>query len=250
MSRVLLLMPSVGPTGEVMRGAKKYAWMLTGIASLGSPVHAHAPYERVATTIARPDGKALTVVARYTDGIIGADPVTIIVRDPTGAKLAETGAMRDAIVRCPTYSQCRVFLYDPPFAVRPTQVLRLVDEGFVTEQSWLTVSGTFLPLWHHAGELLLSSIALAIVPAVGLLLARRRRTGIMVAVWCIFGLAAFLWLWVALLALMLNTLRIDRVARKWCGHPRGNNSDDASGRAPRANNGMNPTRGATMNARR
>ena len=48
---------------------------VTGIAILGSPIQMLADLmKRNVIIIARPDGKALTVVARYTEGLIGSRP--------------------------------------------------------------------------------------------------------------------------------------------------------------------------------
>ncbi|HEU0075595.1 MAG TPA: hypothetical protein VFS30_16455, partial [Dehalococcoidia bacterium] len=147
-----------------------------GLATVTWPVYAHAPYEHVEAAVTDPGGRRLQVVARYTDGIIGADPVTVMIRDAAGVSVAETESARDAIVRCPSYDSCRVFLYEPPFSVFPRLVLRLEPSGFIAEAAdryW--VMGALLPLWRHFPELLFESVALAAVPLLAQLLARRRR---------------------------------------------------------------------------
>jgi hypothetical protein len=79
------------------------------------------------------------------------------------------------------------YLYEPPFGVFPQIVLRLAPTGFVAETATsYQVIGAMLPLWHHLPELLFESVALAIVPIVAQLLARRRRGLVTIVVWCVF----------------------------------------------------------------
>ncbi len=190
-----------------MRRSTRRAWLFLGFSTLAWPLYAHAPYEHPQATVTDPAGPRLQVVARYADGIIGADPVTVVIRDAAGVTVTETESARDAIVRCPSYDSCRVFLYEPPFSVFPQQVLRLGPSGFVTDtvdRYW--VLGVLLPLWCHFPELLFESIALAVVPLVAQLLAGRRRTLFIIAAWCVFVPGAFAWLSFWLLGILLNTV--------------------------------------------
>jgi len=178
-----------------MNRSKRRAWLLVFVASLSSPVSAHAPYERVMARMTDPSGRPLQVVARFTDGLMGADPVAIAVRDSAGASVAQTEAARDAIVRCPSFSACRVYLYDPPFSILPARILRLEPNGFVPEparRQW--IMSAFLPLSEHFLELVVESVAIAIVPVAAQLLARRRRTPITIAAWPVLGVTGILWL--------------------------------------------------------
>src|SRR5262249_18619831 len=102
-SRSFAAQRGVSPTGALMRRSTRRAWLFLGFATLAWPVYAHAPYEHAQATVTDPAGRRLQVVARYTDGIIGADPVTVMVRDAAGMTVAETESARDAIVRCPSY---------------------------------------------------------------------------------------------------------------------------------------------------
>ena len=190
-----------------MNRSKRRAWLLVCLASLASPLCAHAPYERVKAKLTDPSGRPLQVVARYTDGLIGADPVTIAVRDSAGASVAATDAARDAIVRCPSFTACRVYLYEPPFSILPARIVRLEPGGFVPESArrqWII--GTFLPISEHLLELVVESVALAIVPVAAQLLARRRRTPITIAAWPVLAVAGILWLSFWGLGILLNTV--------------------------------------------
>jgi hypothetical protein len=190
-----------------MRRLKRRLACLVVLASVSWSIEAHAPYERLCATVTDPAGRRLQVVAGYTDGIIGADPVTITVRDESGATIAETESARDAIVRCPTYASCRVFLYEPPFSLRPRLILRLESTGFVAEAAnQQRVMGLLLPLWHHFPELLFESVALAMVPVLAQLLAWRPRTRLVVFAWVVFVPTGLAWISFLLLVVPLNTL--------------------------------------------
>jgi hypothetical protein len=194
------------PAGIVMRKSKQLACLSVWLMSLASPLYAHAPYEHLRATVTSPDGRLLQVVACYTDGILGADPVVVVARDASGTVAATSAEARDAIVRCPSYNSCRVFLYDPPFGVFPKTVLRLGPSGFVPEPSdWEWLLGAVLPIGTHFTELLIESVALGIIPVGAQLLARRRKTRLVVAVSVIFGVAACVWVAFWVFGILLNT---------------------------------------------
>jgi hypothetical protein len=60
---------------------------------------AHRPYEHIAGTFDRADGKVLTIVERHVDGIVVADPVSIQFRHADGTELAHTSYVSDAVLR-------------------------------------------------------------------------------------------------------------------------------------------------------
>jgi len=186
---------------------KRTLLCLVVLAAASWSIEAHAPYERLWATVTDPAGRRLQIVARYTDGILVADPVTIIVRDETGATIAQTASARDAIVRCPTYASCRVFLYEPPFNLRPRLILQLEPSGFVTQAADQqgTVS-VLLPLWHRFPELLFESFALAIVPLLAQFLAWLPRTRLVVFAWVIFVPTGLAWMSFWLLGVLMNSL--------------------------------------------
>lgn len=176
--------------------------LAVGFTTLASPLLAHAPYERLWATVTAPDGRQLAIIARYTDGIIAADPVTVSVRESNGVVIGETDPARDAIVRCPSFESCLVFLYEPPFGLFPRAVLRLTPTGLVREPAnRYRIVGAFLPLRHHVAELLILSVWLAIVPLLAQALARRPFTWTTVVFWCLFVPA---WLWLCLFVILLN----------------------------------------------
>lgn len=170
-------------------------------------IEAHAPYERLWATVTDAAGRRLQIVARYTDGILAADPVTIIVRDELGATIVQTESARDAIVRCPTYASCRVFLYEPPFNLRPRVILRLESSGFVAEGAdQQGTIGILLPLWHRFPELLFESLALALVPILAQFLAWLPRTKLVVFAWVIFVPIGLAWMLFWLFGVLMNSL--------------------------------------------
>ena len=190
-----------------MRRSRYTLYVLLVCAVSVCPLSAHAPYERIRATITDPQGRQLTVVAKYVDGIIGTDPVTVVVRAQDGVVLAEAPQARDAIVRCDTFESCLVYLYEPPFNLFPERVLRLTPTGFVDENaSRYVLLGLLLPIRHHFRELLFESLAFAIVPLVAQLLARRRRSLFVVVAWWAFVPLGFLWLTFVLLGVTLNSV--------------------------------------------
>jgi len=177
------------------------------VAALTSPLIAHAPYERVRATIVDPAGRQLQVVARYVDGIIGSDPVTISVRTADGVVVARAEEARDAIVQCPSFEACQVFLYDPPFNLFPQRVLRLTQTGFAEDTaSRYRLFGVLLPVRHHFAELVIQSLMLAVVPLLAQFLVKRKRTPLVIAAWFVFVPVAVLWLSVSWLGISLNSL--------------------------------------------
>ena len=182
-------------------------WFVFALAAASWPVSAHAPYEHVRATIIDPSGRQLQIVAQYTDGIIAADPVTVVARDSTGTIVAKAERARDAIVRCPSYDACRVFLYDPPLNLFPSHVLRLDAGGFVPESvDRHLIVGAMLPIRHHYLDLLIASLAFALVPIVAQLLGTRRRTPAIILAWIVFVPISLLWLAFWWLGTMLNSL--------------------------------------------
>jgi hypothetical protein len=177
---------------------------------------AHRPYEHVERVIVTPAGK-LTLVAHYEDGIIGSDPVKLIVRDAQGKVLAETKFATDVALSCPTSSRCIVFLFDSPILL-PTEILRLSGTGFtnVDEWSWLTILGVAAHVWRHwLGYLV--SVALIFVPIVIIRRTDRlrqgalRTSGFLVSV--PFGLLVYaVWLWGVLTSDLSITITVAMAA--------------------------------------
>lgn len=117
---------------------------------LASPALAHAPYERLERVFTDTSGRTLQLVKRYTDGIIFADPVQLIVRDSSGATLAETQAGRDVGVLCWRGRTCVVYRYDGSMPLAPDDVWRLHDGALVrTDSTILLMLGVVAPLWSH-----------------------------------------------------------------------------------------------------
>jgi hypothetical protein len=138
---------------------------------------AHAPYERLERTFTDTSGRTLHLVKRYTDGIIFADPVQLIVRDSSDATLAETQAGRDVGVLCWGGRTCVVFRYDGSMPLVPSDMWML-REGLLdrTDSFLMLMLGVVAPLWSHwLGYLI--AIGLFLLPfAVLRRLAKRRRT--------------------------------------------------------------------------
>lgn len=77
-----------------------YIFFVCAILLMAMPVFAHRPYEHIAGTFQRSDGKTITIVLRYADGIVVSDPVSVQFRLPDGTEVAHTPRARvDAIVK-------------------------------------------------------------------------------------------------------------------------------------------------------
>lgn len=169
-----------------------------------APARAHAPYERNVGTIVDSTGRPLTVVLRFTDGIIGPDPATVIVRDSSRVVVAETAPATHWIVRCGSYAACRAFAYEV-LNPAPVHVVRLEAGGFVPEQSRVHWTfGIILPLWEHAVWYLVVLASFSAIPVIAWRVAQRRRTLAMSVVWALCALIASGWLLLLALGLLFG----------------------------------------------
>jgi hypothetical protein len=190
---------------QTMNGIRSIAKGLPILLCFATPLYAHAPYERVYGTYESESGRQVQLVLSYVDGIVGTDPVKLVLRDTSGEVLHETPFMRDAALMCPSLSSCRLFEYDPPVRLRPLRVVRVRESGFEPESSlWLTAVGSVLPLWEHWLELLVACVALAAVPLAAQFLASRRRSPLVVAAWVVLVVGAIPWLFFWLFGVGLN----------------------------------------------
>ena len=111
---------------------------------------AHAPYERLERVIVDDRGRELRLVLSYTDGLIGYDPVKLVVRDPDKRTIAETDWGRMISVVCTRPTVCVVFVYGE-FSPLPAQIWRLANGQLeATPSSALATLGIVVPLWSDA----------------------------------------------------------------------------------------------------
>jgi hypothetical protein len=129
-----------------MRFQLKYIFFVCAILLMAMPVFAHRPYEHIAGTFQRSDGKTITIVLRYVDGIVVSDPVSVQFRLPDGIEVAHTPRANDAIVR---YVPSAIEIYQFPSNWIP--VADRVDSfnGYVL-QDITSSRRTISPLIHFA----------------------------------------------------------------------------------------------------
>jgi len=78
------------------RHATRLVACVAALLAFVSPVGAHADYEQPLVNVVTPDGRPLLLVKRFTDGIIGNDPVKLVLYDArTSTVVAETDYYRD-----------------------------------------------------------------------------------------------------------------------------------------------------------
>lgn len=124
----------------------KYIFFVCAILLMAMPVFAHRSYEHIAGTFPRNDGKIITIVLHYVDGIIASDPVSIQFRLPDGIEVAHTHRANDAIVR---YVPSAVEIYQ--FSSNWLPVADRVNsfDGYVL-QDITSSKRTISPLIHFA----------------------------------------------------------------------------------------------------
>lgn len=78
-----------------LRPLLSLAWFLAE----ATPVFAHRPYERPVGNFQRDDGASISIARHYEDGILFADPVSILFRLADGTEVAKTSFVADAVLR-------------------------------------------------------------------------------------------------------------------------------------------------------
>jgi hypothetical protein len=154
-------------------------------------------YERPLTTVADARGGELKVVRHYTDAIILADPVKVVVYDPGGGVVAETPYYRDVV----TYRSPDAGLY----------LFGLFWTEFFFHKAWSLRDGSLVPVHrprcyvyatlaslraHWLGYGVSASLCVAGMVA---WLSRARTAG----AWDVrpgaLGVSALVWLWLVLM---------------------------------------------------
>jgi hypothetical protein len=160
---------------DAMRRAGRIV-CITGAIAACTPAAAlaHRPYERLERVMMDERGRELRLVLSYTDGIIGFDPVKLVVRDHDNRTIAETGEARTISVICARPPACVVFAHDDVSPL-PGQIWWLNNGQLqATRFTWLVSLGVVAPLWSDAwgyvvavGLLLLPWPVLAILWRIG-----------------------------------------------------------------------------------
>ena len=97
----------------------------------------HPPYEHEVGRIGDLEATHRTLAKSYIDGLIFTDPVKLVVRDESGATIAETEYGRDVAIVCWLRDRCVVFWYDGFLPVEPRQVWQLRMSGLTRTDSEL-----------------------------------------------------------------------------------------------------------------
>jgi hypothetical protein len=108
------------------------------------PAFAHRPYDRAAGTFKRPDGKTVSIVRHYVDGIFFADPVSIQFRLPDGTNVASTHFVCDAVVRA-VPAAVEVFQFSSTWVPIAGRVDRF--DGYALQD--ITSERRFISPWVH-----------------------------------------------------------------------------------------------------
>jgi hypothetical protein len=216
-----------------MKGNTRRSLLTVAMALCWSPALAHPPYERLDRVLSTESGESVYLVRAYMDGILGSDPVKLVVRDARGKVLAETDYRRDVSLLCLTAARCLVFQFDGALPVLPARMYRLNGGSLArTGDWWLVPVGVLDHVWNH---LLGYAIALGVIFVV--VAVHRRadaappgaaRTIKLAVVFVVGGIILFFWFYVlliltelslpiavALFVVMLMAARPARRARAW-----------------------------------
>jgi hypothetical protein len=127
---------------------------------------AHAPYEVPAGTFTRSDGRKVTIVKYYVDGIFGGDPVSVKFRLADGSEVAQTELTTDTTDATVRHTTRGIEIYQFPSGWIP--LARRIDlfDGFalteITAQrnSWDSFMAHMKDHWREYAVLLGAGAAL------------------------------------------------------------------------------------------
>jgi hypothetical protein len=195
--------PCVRPTKPSMSKLRRTGLLVVGCSLVPAGARAHEPYEHhVATIISGTD--PIRLVKRWTDGITGADPVSLQLRDAQGATVASSEMGIDIAVHCMSKRACLVFRFGYNSTVLfPEEVL--VAEGRAlrpAESAWLKALGPAVHVWNHWWLYIVSAISLVLPILVAAAVRRAGRgvvgTVVVSACACVGAALCFVWVLVAL----------------------------------------------------
>ncbi len=79
---------------------------------LPAAAHAYGPYERTDRIIETEDGKQISLIRSYEEGLLSFDPVKFVIRECEGCSpLLETDYVREVAVFCQEKKKCFILLY-------------------------------------------------------------------------------------------------------------------------------------------
>jgi hypothetical protein len=150
----------------------------------------HPPHE-VRAFMVEGRGKTVELVEYRVDGILFADPVKLIVRQPGGPVLTETAFGRATASVC-VAGRCYGFWFPGAFSVIPAVALHVTPEGVTAAPLGIRRLGLVPAMWEH-GLGYLAALVFFFVPLVIL-----RRTARLSRPWRgiglgLFGVMAVLW---------------------------------------------------------
>lgn len=122
-----------------------------------APASAHPPYEHVERVIVDAGGRELRLVLSFSDGIMGFDPVKLVVRGADHRSMAETERGRTISVICARQAACTVFVYGE-FSPVPAHIFKL-NKGQLeaVDSTTLAILGVVAPLWSDAWGYIVST---------------------------------------------------------------------------------------------
>ncbi len=80
--------------------------------------YGHSPYSKTERTIETKEGAKIEFIRSYTDGILGPDPVKLVI-ESGDSQLLETDYGREVISFCPQSDKCFIFLYSGALSFTP-----------------------------------------------------------------------------------------------------------------------------------
>ena len=145
---------------------------------LPAAAHAYGPYERTERIIETEDGKQISFIRSYEEGLLSIDPVKFVIRECEGCSpLLETDYGRDVAVFCQEKKKCFILLYKDylhkdyllgTVSVTPDDMYEFeINERKVMkiDALWLKLYGIAAPLTNRILQYLLAIIFLFIPAA-------------------------------------------------------------------------------------
>jgi hypothetical protein len=134
---------------------RRRACLVAAFLASGASALAHPPYEHNVGLIPGGDAGDVRLVKSFTDGIVLADPVTLVLRDAQGRTLAETPVAADISVLWPSKRRCLVFRFEHDAPLWPKDVWEVTGPHLTPRTSlWLYAIGPMVHVWNNAAEYL------------------------------------------------------------------------------------------------
>ncbi len=112
--------------------------------------YGHAPYSETERTIETKEGAKIEFIRSYTDGILGPDPVKLVI-ESGASQLLETDYGREVTFFCPQSDKCFIFLYSGALSFTPDAMYEFDLKGRKAKEiavPLLKFYGLIAPLIH------------------------------------------------------------------------------------------------------